>query len=385
MQVQRFRKPTVREALADVRQTLGPDALVISTLMVPARGWRRLTGHREVEVTATPGLRLSETRPNAPAFRPVDRDIEERSGGLLPHGSCAEASPKPRRSPAEARGAKAGEGGRRRGRHPQTEGGEVVARLVAAGIDTALAVEVAAALPPQTRRDVPLDRLVDALAGRLSPLAAGGEPLNGIDVFIGPPGAGKTTTIAKIAAQMRALKGLRPTLVAADGYRVGAVEQLRLYADILGVPFIVARTAADLDRAIAMGDRPLLVDTAGRSPADRGTRDLFDALSGRPGVRTHLVMAAGVSTRDAERVASLYASANPVRAVLTKVDEAESISSVMTALRSRRLPVSWMGCGQRVPEDLQAADGRRLALAMLGEHATAHAWRPGDLSEELCA
>jgi flagellar biosynthesis protein FlhF len=360
MQVQRFRKPTVREALADVRQALGPDALVVSTLMVPARGWRRLTGHREVEVTATPGARLSETRPDAPAFRQIE--VEDRKVA--------------RRVSADSGTGDTGESG---------VAGEVVARLVAAGLDRMLATEVAAALPPDMRRDVSAHRLTDALSSRLAPLAVGPEPLAGIDVFVGPPGAGKTTTIAKLAAQARAAKGLRPTLVAADGYRVGAVEQLRLYADILGLPFLVARTAADLERAIAMGDRPMLVDTAGRSPADRGIRDLFDALSGRPGVRTHLVMAAGTSARDAARIVALYAAASPGRVVLTKVDETESISPVVSVIRAHRLPVSWIGCGQRVPEDLHAADGRRLAVVMLGEHAWAGSRRPVDQSEELCA
>lgn len=346
MQVQRFRKPTVREALADARETLGPDALVLSTMMVPARGWRRLTGHREVEVAAAPGVKLSESRPDAPAFRLIE------TGG---------------------------------GRLFQSEGGQVVARLIAAGLDRALATEVVAALPPDVRRDPSERRLVEALAERLSPLSAGSEPLAGIDVFVGPPGAGKTTTIAKLAAQTRARCGLRPTLVAADAYRVGAVEQLRIYADILGLPFLVARTAADLERALTLGDRPMLVDTAGRSPADRGIRDLFDALSGRPGVRTHLVMAAGTTARDAERVCELYAPARPSRVVLTKVDETESISAAVAAVRSRRLRISWMGCGQRVPDDLHAADGGRLALAMLGERAGPSGRQPGEQSEDLCA
>jgi|SRR5690606_5444845 len=343
MQVQRFRKPTVREALAEARETLGPDALVLSTLMVPTRGWRRFIGRREVEVTAVRAARLSESRPEeTPAATPLPPIVER-------------AEP-----PA---------------------GDAVVARLVAAGVDRGLATEVAAALPPAARRDPSAQVIAETMARRLEPLAADQEPAAPVEVFVGPPGAGKTTTIAKLAAQARARGHARPTLVAADGYRVGAVEQLRLYAEILGLPFVVARTALDLERAVGTAGRPMLVDTAGRSPADRGIRDLFDALSGRPGVRTHLVMPAGLGTRDAERVLDRYAPAAFRRVVLTKVDETESAAGVIGVLRARALPVSWIGCGQMVPEDLLRANGRLLAAAVLGEPITAETHR----SEVLCA
>jgi flagellar biosynthesis protein FlhF len=356
MQVQRFRKPTVREALADVRQALGPDALVLSTMMVPMRGWRRLSGRREVEVTAALSAPLSESRPTAPSSRPRPALLE----ALAESDSSAVPVTVPQ------------------------GGAEVVARLQAAGLDRGLATEVVAALPPGARREPPQRLLLDVLAARLAPLGTGGEGLSGIDVFVGPPGAGKTTTIAKIAAQLRAKTGLKPTLVAADGYRVGAVEQLRLYAEILGLPFVVARTAADLDRVLASATRPLLVDTAGRSPADRGTRDLFDALSGRPGVRTHLVMAAGTSPRDAERVFETYAAACPARVVLSKVDETASASALVALVRARQLRVSWIGYGQQVPDDLVAASGTTLASVMLGELGALGGPRQ-EWSEDLCA
>jgi flagellar biosynthesis GTPase FlhF len=106
-----------------------------------------------------------------------------------------------------------------------------------------------------------------------------------IEVFVGPPGAGKTTTIAKIAAQARARRGARFSLIAADGFRVGAIDQLRTYADILDAPFYAAPSATDLETLLtAASDKPTLVDTAGRSPSDRESRELFAALERMPSV-----------------------------------------------------------------------------------------------------
>jgi flagellar biosynthesis protein FlhF len=195
-----------------------------------------------------------------------------------------------------------------------------------------------------------------------------------VEVFVGPPGAGKTTTIAKIAAQERALRGQCLSLIAADGFRIGAVEQLRSYAHIIGTPFKIARTTDDLTRALRGGGRvPMLVDTAGRSPSDETTRGLFRILAARRDVRTHLVLPADTPAASARRIFAAYDEARPTRVVLTKVDEAESLSPLVGLLREWQLPISYLGTGQRVPEDLNRATAQLLAESVLGEAAPAHA------------
>src|SRR5262247_3884367 len=228
MFLKRFRANNVRDALRAVREDLGPHALVLSTEMVPAYGWRGLIGAREVEITAALERETSVTRPEESVNRQAST-----------HTSAS------------------------------NHAAELAARLAATGLDEAIAVEVANAVPTSARRGATPARLRDALASRLADLAAPDREYARAEVFIGPPGCGKTTTIAKIAAQERARGGQRLGLLAADGFRVGAVEQLQTYADILDAPFRVARTAAELAAALGSPRRlPVLVDTAGRSPAD---------------------------------------------------------------------------------------------------------------------
>ena len=122
---------------------------------------------------------------------------------------------------------------------------------------------------------------------------------------------------------MRAASAFR--LVAADGYRVGAVEQLRLYADIIGSPFVVARTPEEVTAAVTSSKLPVLVDTPGLSPANEEAGAFFAALAALPAVRTHLVVPGGTTPRDFDRFWERFAAAGADRIVMSKVDEAETV------------------------------------------------------------
>jgi len=328
MFLKRYRGETVRAALSACRQDLGPDALVLSTTMVAAPGWRGMMGVREVELTAGVDREASAVRPSA---------SEDRHPSTASSSSC-----------------------------------DVTARLVATGLDRVFAQEVAGSLPARVRRNASAARLREALTHRLTELAAVAREYQPIEVFVGPPGAGKTTTIAKIAAQARARRGARFSLIAADGFRVGAIDQLRTYADILDAPFFAAPSAADLEALLTETARtPVLVDTAGRAPSDPDSRALFTVLERTPSVRTHLVLPATTPANTARKIIDSYAAAQPSRLVLTKLDEAESLSPLVGLLRDTRIPISYLCSGQRVPDDLAPATADLLATCVLGESASA--------------
>jgi flagellar biosynthesis protein FlhF len=241
-----------------------------------------------------------------------------------------------------------------------------VARLEASGLDGDVARAVAGSVPGTRRRGVTANALTSALAEQLTESTAPDEPFEPVEVFVGPPGAGKTTTIAKIAAQERARRGKKLSLLAADGFRVGAVEQLRIFADIIGAPFLVARSPEELVDTLDRGRRPLLLDTAGRSPNDDASREMFRVLSRRRDVRTHLVLPAASSPSHAHRAIERFHDARLSRLVLTKCDESDSIAPLLGVARETGLPVSYLGTGQSVPEDLHRATPALLASWVLG-------------------
>lgn len=338
MHLKRYRSETVKDALQVVRAELGPDALVLSTRTVVATGVRGLLGKREIEITAAAERQAV----------PADRQPPSPFG-------FGEPGPRP------SRGAKAGK------RAVARAVNEIAARLQASGLDASLAEHIAAQHPVNRRRGADLEGLKDTVANELASLASGDEPYAPVEVFVGPPGVGKTTTIAKIAAQERARQGQRLALLSADGFRVGAIEQLRLYADILGATFEAARTPDEFSRALSDVKRPLLVDTAGRSPSDEVSKDMFRVLASRRDVRTHLVIPASTTARAAERLFERFADARPTRVALTRLDEAESIGALISVLRERRMPLSYLGTGQNVPADLQRATAPLVADWVMGE------------------
>ena len=320
MNVKRYRRATVQEALRAVAADLGSDALVVSTQLVPRQGWRGWLGMREVLMTASADRPVSVNRPQSAA------------------PEAGEPEP-----------------------DPVTDG--LVARLMASGVDRTLAESAVRALPESERRHPSTGAMCQALAGELAPIVASDDGYARAEVFIGPPGVGKTTTIAKIAARERASRGRKLGMLAADGFRAGAVEQLRTYANIIGSPFRVARTMEELDKALTAARQTVLVDTAGRSASDPAVRDLFTALRGRRQVRTHLVLAADTSAASARRIFDAYEDARPDRVVLTKLDEAECLSPLVGVLRDRGVPISYICGGQRIPEDLASATPALIAEA----------------------
>lgn len=182
--------------------------------------------------------------------------------------------------------------------------------------------------------------------------------------FVGPTGVGKTTTIAKLATHPEFFRRKRIGLVCLDTYRVGAVEQIRTYAEIAGLPLEVIYESTDIAPAMRkLGDCDLImVDTPGRGPRHHGdTQQVRQWLLQISPNETHLVLPAGLQPELVRRTVAAYRDHGITHLAATKMDEAPEDWTLFDAAAETRLPMRWMSDGQEVPRDLRAAAPRLLA------------------------
>jgi flagellar biosynthesis protein FlhF len=189
--------------------------------------------------------------------------------------------------------------------------------------------------------------------------------------FLGTTGVGKTTTVAKLAAQLMLRRRKRVGLVSIDGYRIGAMEQLRIYANILGIPCFPAFCRKDLVFALQkLSNRDVvLIDTAGQSHYDRERINVLKELipSGAP-VDCHLLLPVGTSDGEMDQAARSFQAFNLKSYIFTKLDECRRLGSMLNQLLRLPRPVSFVTTGQNVPEDIEKADKEKLLNLILSEN-----------------
>jgi flagellar biosynthesis protein FlhF len=187
--------------------------------------------------------------------------------------------------------------------------------------------------------------------------------------LVGPTGGGKTTTIAKLAANYRLRENKRVGLITVDTYRIAAVEQLRTYADIIDLPMEIVSTPREMREAIArMSDLDLiLMDTAGRSPRDEvKIQELKSMLAEAEPDEVHLVLSAVGGARSLAMTAERFATVGTTSLLITKLDEATVLGNLLSVTRKCGLPISYLTDGQNVPDDIQVAKSEKLAWMILG-------------------
>jgi len=187
--------------------------------------------------------------------------------------------------------------------------------------------------------------------------------------LVGATGVGKTTTIAKLAANFRLRDGVKMGLVTVDTYRIAAVEQLRTYAEIIDLPMKVVTSPNEMRRALEefIGLDLILIDTAGRSPRDDlQIQELKRLLAEADVDEVHLVLSMSSSLRTLEATAEKFSAANATSIIMTKLDEAAGMGPLLSLSRKVGLPISYLTTGQDVPDDIEAATSTRMARLVLG-------------------
>lgn len=189
--------------------------------------------------------------------------------------------------------------------------------------------------------------------------------------FIGPTGVGKTTTIAKIASNLKIQKRMKVALVTSDTYRIAAVEQLRTYANILGVPLKVIYSASELDKARQeyQDYDIVLIDTAGRSHKNvEQTEDIEKLIKVIPKEErdVYLVLSATTKYKDLVKIAETYAKFVHYNLIFTKLDETCCIGNILNIRMLTNESLSYSTSGQNVPDDIEKIDAQKIAKQLLG-------------------
>jgi flagellar biosynthesis protein FlhF len=355
MRVKKFEGATMRDAIAKVKAELGDQAVIIATRQVR----RGLLGSA-VEISAA--VDTDDAQPEPTLSGPT-------IGGPLPPHPPPRSEPDlekliaPLRSELRSLRALVRTAGDSRGTTELRAELAALRRLVEDLQRPAPAAAPTAPRRAASQHDAPRARTTQQDYD--APLIA---PSTGAAVMlVGPTGAGKTTTIAKLAARAALIDGRRVGLVTLDNYRVGGIDQIRTFADLIGVPVEVAETPAALAELIDPTHDLTMIDTAGRSPRDaaaiaelaRGVADLD--------LEVHLVVPAGSTSAQIDELVGRYGALAPARLLFTKLDECDRAPELATAPARTRLPITWVTTGQAVPEDIeQPTAARVLELASGG-------------------
>ncbi len=369
MAAKTFRANSIKEAIGQVKAALGAEAMILSTRRI-AKGPQNPYGKDFFEVRAAAGADGTDDV--------VDRFAAGGGGAVSWENGDAGQWPDMRAALLEIKdmlrvAGQAGGISELLGLHPVCL--NLYARLIGAGLSEGrarsfLANGGAFNEGKQVDPEVLTRRVVKAMRQAVRVAAPFSEPSGGpcVGAFVGPTGVGKTTTIAKLCAELSLKQKKKVGIISVDSYRIGAVEQLKTYAAIMGLPCLPAFTREDLSQALEkmVGRDVILIDTAGQSHRDmKRLEELGRLVGGGLPVSTHLVLSTAMKPDDMREAADSFSILHPESYVFTKVDETATRGGILDQILDVRLPISYITNGQRVPEDIVAATPGQVLKLML--------------------
>jgi len=187
--------------------------------------------------------------------------------------------------------------------------------------------------------------------------------------LVGPTGVGKTTTLAKLASNFTLTETNKIAMVSIDTFRIGAIDQLKQYGQLLDIPVVRVADAEGMKETVqSMSSKELvLIDTTGYSQYNtkeiEGMKEILDQV---PDMECHLTLALNTDPYEIKNIITSFAPLNPQKIIFTKMDETKRCGHILSALRHSHKEISYMTNGQRVPEDIEVPDGDTLARKIIG-------------------
>jgi flagellar biosynthesis protein FlhF len=419
MEVHTFRAASLQEALQQVRDSLGPDASVLQTRELRS-SLLSIFARKVIEVEATADMPatsrlLSQLTVKPPVNRSSRGDVttgadpastlakleeparQRLTQTLVKHDPAAgsitttsasmqagvQLAMREENDPPSVRSAMPA--GRQTGAFSTHQMPPMLFELYGELLDNGVEPQLSRSLMQEIYDQCTTEQAGDAwyIRGRLSQLIAKSLVVSGslemvpgqqqIVALVGPTGVGKTTTLAKIAAGFRFDMGCQIGLITLDTFRLGAVDQLLQYAELISAPLEVVSSPDQVASALQRlkGCDLVLIDTAGRSPRDAEQLSILrDFLNCAQPQATHLVVSGASSPAHVQEAIRQYSIVKPTGLIITKLDETVGFGSWLSLLQNTTIPVSYLTTGQHVPQDIVVASSRRLASLVLGQNST---------------
>lgn len=401
MIIKKFQAGTETDAIMLAREELGKDAIVMNIKTVRPRGVYRLFKKGMVEITAAVDDNVSYSNSDR-IFEEIQklkqseppREVKKEPGwskDILPEEPIME--PKPRESAIEQKlndlqqllEKQMQQASSEEKKEESIEENDksiaciqlIYNQLISNEVDEKYANQIIGEIERNIKKDASVDNVLSNVYQKI--ILKLGQPVtieNEIEkakyiFFVGPTGVGKTTTIAKIASSLTLKKKLKVALITSDIYRIAAVEQLRTYANILGLPLKVVYNEEEMKAAKLdfSGFDVVLIDTAGRSHQNQEQKqDIERLLHAVPEEerQAYLVLSATTKYRDLIKIAESYREIVSYNLIFTKLDETDCIGNIFNIKMLTGAPLSYTTWGQNVPDDIGKINAQSIAKRLLG-------------------
>lgn len=401
MIIKKFQANTETEAIMLAKEELGKDAIVMNIKTIAPKGIYKLFRKPVVEITAAvdenityknekPKPAVMFPQPRKPILPDIiyDDENENRFTGKTGSNSGTEPSAievklNNLQSLLEKQMIEKEKSAQEKTDTKITESNKNLAciqliynQLISNEVDEKYANQIITEIEGNLKKDSSMDNILASIYQKI--ILKLGQPkmieLTGKSpkfvFFIGPTGVGKTTTIAKIASKFKVNEKAKVAFLTADTYRIAAVEQLRTYANILGIPLKVIYTEDEMKSAKEeFSDFDIVfVDTAGRSHRSKEQRDDIEVLINtipEEEREVYLVLSATTKYRDLIKITEAYSEIINYKLIFTKLDETSTIGNLFNIRMLTEAPLSYATFGQNVPDDISRVDAQNIAKQLL--------------------
>lgn len=388
MKIKKFRADSIKDALKMVRNELGANAVILKTQQVVKDGFLGMIGKTEIEVTAAIDYDPSDS--SGITVTPPSENNEDTLESVVDTVQIRKEpirASEERYSPQQfsAKGIEQEIAGLRSTIEQLKETvllqdritftgyyKELFIKLMNNDVEEYIAYQIIEKLFKELGDVSPdtINERLRALAGDLLSLTKGisVKKSNYVVMFIGPTGVGKTTTLAKLAANAVIYQNKKVGLLTIDTFRLGAVEQLKTFANILDLPIEIAYTSDDISGAMRrFADKDVIfVDTVGRSPGDsRSLEELEKYCNMLNPDEVYCVMSATSKIRDMYETVKRFNVFRIDKLIFTKLDETTTFGFLLSMSINVNRPLAYVTNGQNIPEDILNADRKYLVAKLL--------------------